>query len=118
MSTFNAEQGKTLGKMSDLVMEYISQFIARDFFEAYEKASRPDHHEFVPSEFDEKIYKKTVNLYRKCTGQNNRTLRSAAFFTAALICLSCVAFTVLVLSDGALRHEIFSSALSLLSRFL
>ncbi|MCL1983150.1 MAG: hypothetical protein FWG53_08730 [Clostridiales bacterium] len=117
MSTFNTEQGKTSGKMSDLVMEYISQFIARDFFESYEKANGLDQHDYVPPDFDDKIYKKTVALFRKSTGQSIRALRGAAYLAAALICVSCIAFTALVLSDSALRHEILSSAMSLLSRF-
>lgn len=109
MATFNAEQEKTSGKMSDLVMEYVSQFIARDYLEAYERAVKDERFEFVPSEFDESIYKKITKLARKNTKQNVRILRLIIFIAAALICAACVAFTIFVLSDGALRNEVFNS---------
>jgi len=106
MSTFNAEQIKTSEKMSDLVMEYVSQFIARDFLEVYERAGAESSGEFVPAEFDDKMYKKITKIIRKNTGHNIKMLRLAIFLFTMLICAVCVIFTVTVLMHDTLRGEI------------
>jgi hypothetical protein len=98
--------------MSDLVMEYVSQFIARDFLEAYEKASGSSPKEFVPPEFDDIIYKKITKAIRKNMGQNIKTLRFIMFLAAALICTLSITFTALVLLQDTLRSEIFDIILS------
>jgi len=108
MSTFNAEQMKTSEKMSDLVMEHVSQFIARDFLDAYEKAGAKNSKEFVPSEFDDKIYKKITRIAKKNTGHSLKTLRLAIFLFAALTGALCVLFTAAVLMHDGLRSEIIS----------
>ena len=120
MTTFDEEQVKTSGKMSDLVMEYVSQFIARDFYEAYEKANQTGHEEFVPLEIDNKMYKKIAKAIRKNTGkkgQNTQIWRFIIKFIIALICVSCVAFTVMaLLFYDPLRNELFSILSSLSDR--
>jgi len=108
MASFENEQGKTAGKMSDLVMESISQYIARDFLEAYEKGQKEDIYEYAPAEFDEKIYKKIAKLMRKKTGSSKKLFRKTALIIAAAVSLFCIAFTIAVLSNNALRYEIFS----------
>lgn len=109
MATFNAQQEKTSGKMADLVMEYVSQFIARDYLEAYEQANRDERDEFVPAGFDEAVYKGITKLVRKTTKQNVKIIRFIIFLTMGLICAACIAFTIFVLSDSALRNEVFDS---------
>ena len=109
MSIFIAEQGKTSGKMSDLVLEYVSQFIARDYFENYEKASGPDQHNYVPTSLDEKIYRNIACLFRKKTGQNAKLLRGLIFSAAAAVCVACIIFTAAVLLNNSLRFEIINS---------
>ena len=106
MSTFNAEQIKTSEKMSDLVMEYVSQFIARDFLEVYERVGAESSGEFVPAEFDDKMYKKITKIIRKNTGQNIKTLRFVIFLFTIVVCALCVIFTVMVLMHDMLRGEI------------
>jgi len=108
MSIFNAEQIETSEKMSDLVMEHVSQFVARDFLEAYERAGAKNSKDFVPSEFDDKIYKKITKIVRKKTGHNIKTLRLAMFLFASLISALCILFTVMVLMHDGLRNEIIS----------
>jgi len=99
---------KTAGKMSDLVMESVSQFIARDYLEAYDRIMKEERYEFVPAEFDDKIYKKIGNLIRKKTGYSNSLFRKTMKVIAAAISLSCIGFTVAVLANDVLRQEIFS----------
>ena len=113
MATFNAEQEKTSGKMSDLVMEYVSQFIAKDYLEAYEHAIKEERYEFVPSEFDESVYKKIAKLIRKNTKQNAKIFRGILYLAAALICAACLAFTVFVLANDTLRNGVFDSLYSI-----
>ena len=115
MSAFNAEQMKTSEKMSDLVMEYVSQYIAEDFLEVYEKAAEKSlamPEEFVPSDFDEKIYKKIAGAVRKNTGRNAGALRSAVRFVALIVGLLCAVFTGLVMANETLRSEVVSVFLS------
>ena len=107
MATFDNEQEKTAGKMSDLVMEYASQFIARDYLESYERVMEDEERfEFVPAEFDDKIYKRIGKLIRKKTGYRFRVFRLVANLVLVLICASCIAFTALVLLTSTLRMEI------------
>ena len=108
MASFDREHEKTAGKMSDLVIEYVSQFIASDHLEAYDRVMKEERFEFVPSEFDEKIYKKISKQIRKNTGYNMRVLRYIIYATAALVCALCVAFTIFALADGGIRHEILN----------
>ena len=108
MASFDIEQEKTAGKMSDLVMENVSQFIARDYLEAYERVMKEERFEFVPSEFDEKIYKKITRLIRKKTGYTNKIFRFIIYIIVALICAACIAFTLFVMINGALRQEVVS----------
>jgi hypothetical protein len=110
MAAFNSAEVRTSEKMSDLVMEYVSQFIARDFLENYEKAAeegREDYTTYLPKEFDEKIYRKITRLIRKNTGQNRRIMGLVVGLFALFICSCCVAFTVMVLLNEGLRDEIF-----------
>lgn len=108
MASLDNEQEKTAGKMSDLVMEYVSQFIARDYLEAYERIVKEERCEFVPPEFDEKIYKKITKLIRKKTGYNIKLLRNLIYVIVALVCAACVAFTLFVMLSDAPRHEILT----------
>ena len=94
--------------MSDLTMESLSQLIARDFLEDYEKVMGDERYDYVPSEFDEKIYKKISKHIRRKTGHNIRIFRSVIKIAVAAVCLACMAFTIAVLSNETLRHEIFS----------
>ena len=107
MAAFIDEQGKTSEKMSDLVMEYVSQFIARDFYEAYEEEAKTERYDYVPANFDEKMYKRIAVLFHGKSGQNKRVVLMAARSVIAMICLACVAFTIMVLLNSTLRHEIF-----------
>jgi len=106
MASFDQVQEKTAGKMSDLVMEYVSQFIAKDYLEAYDRVSTEERFEFVPSEFDEKIYKKITKLIRKKTGYKIKVLRSIIYIIVALVCALCIAFTLFVLLNDVFRQEI------------
>ena len=111
MTDFNAAQVKTSEKMSDLVMEYVSQFIARDFLETYERAAEEGRLEtasLLPAEFDDRIYKKITKLAKRRTGREIKPLRGLAFFAAAAVCLACVAFTAFVLLSGGLREEVLN----------
>jgi len=107
MASFDQEQMKTAGKMSDLIMETVSQFIARDYLEAYEKVIREERFDFVPAEFDDKVYKKIAKQVRKKTGPDKKIFRLVLKIFAAAISVSCIAFTIAVLANEALRHEIF-----------
>ena len=109
MSAFSAEQIKTSEKMSDLVMEYASQYIAEDFLEVYEKASEKSlaiPEVFVPPDFDEKIYKKIAGAVRRNTGRSTGALRSAVRFVAMAIGVLCAAFTAAVWASETLRSEV------------
>ena len=108
MASFDQVQGKTAGKMSDLVMEYVSQFIARDYVEAYENVMNEERYEFVPADFDDKIYKKFSKLIRKKTGSNKKAFRRVLYFIGALVCVACIAFTIFVLQNDPMRIEILS----------
>ena len=116
MATFGEEQEMTAGKMSDLVMEYVSQFIARDFHEAYEKSAAEERYEFVPKEFDEKMFKKINKLERKGTGRRFRGLFVALGIVAAAVCAACIAFTVMVLINSPLRQEALHAVLPFLDK--
>ena len=116
MATFGEEQEKTSGKMSDLVMEYVSQFIARDFLEAYERARSEERYEFVPAEFDEKIYKKISKLNRKKTGQNIKLIRLILLLAIAAVCAVCIFFTAMVLSNSMVRDEVLQTVFPFLGR--
>jgi len=105
---FDQAQEKTAGKMSDLVMEYVSQYVAREYLEAYERVMTEERFDFVPGSFDDKIYKKISKHIRKKTGRNKKTLRSVLYFIISLICISCISFTVAVLMHESLRLEILS----------
>ena len=107
MASFDHIKEKTAGKMSDLVMEYVSQFIARDYLEAYERAIKEARCEFVPPEFDEKIYKKITKLVRKKTGYHIKVFRIIVYVIAAVLCALSILFTAFVLTDSALRQEVF-----------
>jgi len=107
MASFDHIQGKTAGKMSDLVMEYVSQFIARDYLEAYERAMKEASYEFVPPEFDEKIYKKITKLIRKKTGYNVKIFRIIIYVVVGVLCALSIAFAVFILMNSALRQEVF-----------
>jgi hypothetical protein len=111
MTAFDIEQIKTSGKMADLVMEYVSQFIARDYFEAYERATETGKDALpllTPIEYDEKIYKKLTKLVKNNTRYKTKPLRSALKFFTALLCVFCLAFTLFVLSNDALRGGVIN----------
>ena len=107
MASFDHTKEKTAGKMADLVMEYVSQFIARDYLEAYERTMNEERYEFVPSEFDEKIYKTITKLIRKKTRYKLKILRNIAGAVIAFLCILCVAFTIFVMLNSPLRHAVF-----------
>ena len=115
MSTFNAEQIKTSEKMSDLVMEYVSLFIARDFLETYEKANETGHEQFVPPEFDEKIYKKIAKTVRKTTGQNAKVVRKGFSILISAIGVLCAVFTAFVMLHESMRNEVIAAVLSFIN---
>jgi len=109
MAIFDDEQVKTSGKMSDLIMEYVSQFIARDFYEVYEHAAETVKHEpaqLTPAEFDDRIYRKTTKLISKNSRRGVKALRFAIGLIVAAICIFCVAFTITVLLRGALFGDV------------
>ena len=115
MSAFDTEQMRTSEKISDMVMEYVSQFIARDFHEFYERAcdgGAADTTPVIPEEFDEKIYKKITKLIKKRTGYNVRAVRLIFGFTAVAVCIICIVFTVMTLMNCVLRTEILDMVLS------
>jgi len=109
MASFDQEKMKTAGKMSDLVMETASQFIARDFLEAYERVLREERFDFVPAEFDDKIYKKIAKSIRKKTETKINLFRLMVKIIVAAVCVSSLAFTIAVLLNETLRHEIFTT---------
>ena len=91
---FDEEHHKTTEKMADLVMEYVSRFIAQDHLDAYERARDDAREEFVPTAFDDKIYKKTARqikgkkgdlfrLFRICVGA--AVLVLLAFYFASMV---------------------------------
>jgi len=111
MTTFDAAQMKTSDKMSNLIMEYVSQIIARDFYETYERealAGKQEALRFTPAPFDEEIYKKITKLIKKRRLRKAVTARFALGLIAAALCIFCVAFTVFVFLNEALRGEVFN----------
>jgi len=111
MTFFEARQMKTSSKMSDLVMESVSQFIARDFHEAYERAVEEAKYEtavFTPAGFDEKIYKKITKLIKKDAQSGKKIARLALIAVLGAACLLCMAFTAVVLLNGAARSSLLS----------
>ena len=107
-TSFDQEQVRTAGKKSDLMMESVSQLIARDYLEAYERVLSDERYTFVPAEFDDKIYRKISKHIKKKTGYNIKIFRVIVKIAVAAVCLSCIAFTIAVLLNDGLRHEVFS----------
>ena len=115
MSAFDVEQVKTSEKMSDLVMEYVAQFIAHDFHEAYGRARGEVGNgaaPVTPAEFDDRIYKKITKLARKSAGNNFKALRFALSAVAVAICAACIAFTAFAMCDGGIRVAVVNEILS------
>jgi len=115
MTTFDAEQVKTSEKMSDLVMERVSQIIAGDFLEMYEKVIEKSYEDFVSNEFDEYMYKKITKTINKTTKRSIRTLRLIFLLITAITCIACIAFTVTALLHETIRNEVIRVLLSFLN---
>jgi len=109
MASFDEEHYKTSEKRSDLVMEYVSQFIAHDYLEIYEKASNEQQGKMVPLENDEKIYKKVSDQVKKKTGYRGRIFRRTVLSAIIAFSVLSIAFTVYVLTNDTLRHAVFNS---------
>jgi len=85
MASFIEEKYKISEKMADLVMEYASWYLAREYLEAYENAKDDALGEFVPAAFDDKIYKRVLRQMKIKTGRSSRAFRILRILVVAAL---------------------------------